>query len=203
MVGLREQKKNETRLALTEAALKLFSERGFEKTSIEDIAREAGIGKATVYGYFATKDEIFIAYCDDELEESFARLQEPQRQDRKLLDQLVDFFMLKFRFLTKNNEFGRQLLREMMFPKVVGDKTLEHDQRYFDILKKFFRSAQGRGEIALEQDLFYLSVHFFSLYLGILAGWYTGHVSTYKEVEEAMRILFQQAMTGILACANE
>ena len=60
MIGLREQKKLETRRAIQAAAVKLFAENSFEKTSIEDIASAAGIGKTTVYGYFATKNDIFI-----------------------------------------------------------------------------------------------------------------------------------------------
>jgi len=197
MAGLREFKKEVTRQAITAAALKLFSEKGYEKTSIEDIARAAGIGKTTVYGYFATKDEIFLSYCDEELEESFARLQDNEHQDMPLLDQLVEFFMLKFRFLTQDQEFGRQLLREMVFPKVASETVKVHDQRYFAILGKFFQVAQAKGEIDSRHDLFFLSVHFFSLYLGVLAGWYTGYVNTYDDVEEAMRILFYQTIAGI------
>jgi len=197
MVGLREFKKEATKRAITAAALKLFSEKGYDKTSIEDIARVAGIGKTTIYGYFATKDEIFLFYCDEELAESFARLQDTDHLDKPLLDQLVEFFMLKFRFLTRDQEFGRQLLREMVFPKVASNKTKEHNQRYFDILGKLFLAAQARGEIGRRHDLFYLSVHFYSLYLGVLAGWYTGYVSTYEDVEEAMRILFDQTIAGI------
>ncbi len=197
MTGLREKKKAVTRKAITEAAVKLFSEKGFEKTSIEDIARAAGIGKATVYGYFATKDEIFMAYCDDEMAESFASLQADSEDGETLVDKLIRFFMLKFRFVTHNREFGRQLLREMVFPKEINEKAKEHDQRYFDILENLFRAAQQRGEIAAELDMFFLSVHFFSLYLGALAGWYGGYVHSYEEVEEALRILFTQAFEGI------
>jgi len=197
MAGLREHKKTATRRAITTAAVRLFSENGYEKTSIEDIAHEAGIGKATVYGYFANKEEIFLSYCDDELEEAFAGLQVTELQNAALIDQLVDFFILKFRFLTRNREFGRQLLREMIFPKTASEKPKEHDQRYFDILGKFFRAAQLRGEIDAEQDLFFLSVHFFSLYLGVLAGWYTGYVDTQEGVEEALRVLFSQVIKGI------
>jgi len=197
MAGLRERKKAETRRAITAAALQLFSEKGYEKTSIEDISRTAGIGKTTIYGYFTTKDEIFLSYCDEELEDAFARLKGIERQDMRLLDRLVEFFMLKFRFLTRDQEFGRQLLREMVFPKVSSDKSREHNQRYFNILEEFFQVSIDRGEISSNHEMFYLSVHFYSLYLGVLAGWYTGYVSTYEEVEEAMRILFKQAIGGI------
>ena len=199
MAGIREHRKAETRRAITEAAVRLFSDKGFDRTSIEDIARAAGIGKTTVYGYFATKDEIFLAYCDDELEESFASLQRDNLKQLSLIDQLVDFFMLKFRFMTQNHEFGRQLLREMVFPKEINEKAKEHDQRYFDMLESFFLAAIERGEIKPQQDMFLLSVHFFSLYLGALAGWYTGYVASHDEVEVAMRALFLQTLEGIAA----
>ncbi len=197
MAGIREQKKAETRQAITVAAVALFSSKGYEKTSIEDIARAAGIGKATIYTYFSTKDEIFLSYCDDELEDSFAQFKAPQFTEGKLIDHLLIFFMLKFRFITRNREFGRQLLREMVFPKTINTKVKEHDQRYFAILENIFKSAQKRGELASNLDMFHTTVHFYSLYLGALAGWYTGYVDSIDEVEVALRVLFSQAIDGV------
>jgi AcrR family transcriptional regulator len=197
MAGVRELKKAETRQAITMAALALFSNKGYEKTSIEDIARAAGIGKATIYTYFSTKDEIFLSYCDEELEDSFAQFDTPQFKDGKLLDHLLEFFMIKFKFITQNREFGRQLLREMIFPRTVNAKVKEHDKRYFDILENIFRTAQQRGELADDLDMFHTSVHFYSLYLGALAGWYTGYVDSLDKVEEALRDLFTQAIDGV------
>jgi AcrR family transcriptional regulator len=197
MTGLREKRKQETRKAIQDAAVKLFTEKSFEKTSIEDIAKEAGIGKTTVYGYFSTKEEIFINYCDDELDQAFANLQSNDCSEKRLLDRLVDFFMLKFTFITKNREFGRQLLREMVFPSTINEKAKAHDQRYFDRLENLFSCAQKNREIPMDQDLFFLSVHFFSLYLGVLAGWYTGYLNNLEEAEEGMRKLFNQALEGV------
>ncbi|MFK5925610.1 MAG: TetR/AcrR family transcriptional regulator [Desulfuromusa sp.] len=197
MAGIREQKKLETRQAIQAAAVKLFTEKSFEKTSIEDIANEAGIGKTTVYGYFANKDDIFINYCDEELEHAFTKLQGSDSSESSILDLLVDFFMIKFKFVTKNHEFGRQMLREMVFPSEVNQKAKVHDQRYFDILEGFFRTAQNKGEISKKHELFTLSVHFFSLYLGLLAGWYTGYLDSIPDAENAMRTLFSQAIGGL------
>jgi AcrR family transcriptional regulator len=44
---------------ILDAAISVFSENGFSDASIEDIAREAGVGKGTIYLYFKSKDEIF------------------------------------------------------------------------------------------------------------------------------------------------
>lgn len=197
MAGIREQKKMETRQAILDAAVKLFAENGFEQTSIEDIATEAGIGKTTVYGYFSNKKDIFLNYCDEELDLAFTQLQEADNSNKSLHDLLVDFFMLKFTFITSNREFGRQMLREMIFPGEVNEKAKVHDQRYFDIIEGYFTLAQRRGEISCDHLMFDLSVHFFSLYLGLLAGWYTGYLYTSDEVKTAMSTLFTQAIEGI------
>ena len=197
MAGIRERKKTKTRKAITEAAINLFSRKGYEKTSIEDIAGSAGIGKATIYTYFSTKDEIFLSYCAEELESSFAQFKEPYFENGKLIDQLIEFFMIKFRFMTRDREFGRHLLRDMVFPKGVNEKNKEHGQRYFVILENVFRQAQRRGELPDNPNIFLLTVHFYSLYLGMLAGWYSGYLGSLEEVEEGMRAVFNQAIEGV------
>jgi AcrR family transcriptional regulator len=56
--GLRERKKLATRLAIHEAGMRLFAERGFAATTIDQIAEAADVSRATVFGYFPTKEEI-------------------------------------------------------------------------------------------------------------------------------------------------
>lgn len=197
MIGVREIKKQQTRQAILTAAVTLFSEKGFDATSIEDIASAAGIGKATIYGYFATKDQIFIHYCDEKLIQAFEQLKQDDFRSLPLLEQLVGFFMMKFTFVTENREFGRHLLREMIFPKEVTEQVRDHDRRYFAILEDVFQAAMQRAEISPGHDLFLLSAHFFSLYLGLFAGWYNGYFNSLVEIEKNMRILFRQALDGV------
>ncbi|WP_406280541.1 TetR/AcrR family transcriptional regulator [Embleya sp. NBC_00896] len=56
--GLREQKKRETRVAISDHATRLFIERGFEATTIADIASAARVAKMTVTNYFPRKEDL-------------------------------------------------------------------------------------------------------------------------------------------------
>lgn len=58
LAGARGQAREKTRDAVLEAALRLFSEHGYLGVRVEDIAREAGVSRATFYKHFAEREEI-------------------------------------------------------------------------------------------------------------------------------------------------
>ena len=55
---------------IVEAARKLFYKFGFKKVSMDEIAREAGVTKKTVYTYFSSKEELFKYFIQEEYTES-------------------------------------------------------------------------------------------------------------------------------------
>ncbi|WP_025809894.1 TetR/AcrR family transcriptional regulator [Pseudomonas chlororaphis] len=60
MSGLRERQKEMRRQAIVDAALLLFEKQGFQTTTVEQIAAEAGVSAPTVFNYFGTKQHIIL-----------------------------------------------------------------------------------------------------------------------------------------------
>lgn len=72
--GLRERKKQRTRQALATAAMRLFAERGYEETTIADIASAADVSPRTFFAYFPSKEDVLFAEIDDRLADVRERL---------------------------------------------------------------------------------------------------------------------------------
>lgn len=198
MSGLREAKKKKTRRAIMDAAIKLFSEKGFNNTSVDELAREAGVGKSTVYGYFNTKNEIFLAFCEDEIDFVFSNLAQKRDHDAPLKEQLLTLFMGQFRYVTKNYDFGRILAREMVFPKELTiEKSNDLSERYLDALGDILTRAISRNELRDDLELLYISGHLYALYIIVLSAWYERRFQSEQEIEQALQKLLTQAMEGL------
>src|SRR5207245_10548119 len=78
--GLRARKKQQTRQALIEAALRLYRERGLDGVTVAQIAKEANVAPRTFFGYFATKSDAFAGRGDERLDHVIEPIRRRQRR---------------------------------------------------------------------------------------------------------------------------
>jgi AcrR family transcriptional regulator len=68
LVALRERKKDQTREALAQAAFALFQDKGYEATTVAEIARAANVSRRTFFRYYSTKDALLFVEDSENLE---------------------------------------------------------------------------------------------------------------------------------------
>src|SRR5262245_9294384 len=98
------------RADILRAAADLFGRRGYGSVQVDDVARAAGVGKPTLYRYFASKEELFLQVFGDALEGLEADLEAIRRREGSqraalvaMLERLVDVLggqMVSLRVLT-------------------------------------------------------------------------------------------------------
>lgn len=74
--GLRERKKEQTRVDLIEAAVELFQEKGYEETTVEDIVERANYSRSTFFRYFGNKEDVLFGDLPERLKMMVESLQD-------------------------------------------------------------------------------------------------------------------------------
>lgn len=102
--------KEEKSLSILKAALGVFSQQGYGKTTIEDIAKAAGIGKGTVYEYFRSKDTLFFALYDHVRSSFHETIYRDAERQKTAIAALETFITATLKAFNEWQEFGFVLL---------------------------------------------------------------------------------------------
>lgn len=132
------KKTEEKRQSLVDAALEVFREVGFDQASMAQIAARSGASKATLYSYFASKEEMFAEVlcrqAAQQISESFGQL----RLDVPLRDSLI--------------AFGKHFLPAMLNPEILAIRRLAiQEGERSDLGKAFYELGPKRGWTLLKE----------------------------------------------------
>jgi AcrR family transcriptional regulator len=135
--GLRERRKEQTRLALTDAALELFLAKGYEGTTVDEIVAAVNVSQRTFFRYFASKEEVVTSFGEDFdrrlIEEMAARpdCEAPRvalvTATRVVMDEYAsgeEVDMERFRRLRKVTETTPALLAAQLARRTVTERLL-------------------------------------------------------------------------------
>jgi AcrR family transcriptional regulator len=132
------------------AAFTRFARYGFRRTSMEDIAAEAGVSRAALYLQFRNKEEIFRRLSEALHDQALAGAEAALGGDHPLADRLraaVEAKSLRFVEIAYESPHGSELIDESN--RLCGDLAADREQRFRDLLARLFRRAARGGEIDL------------------------------------------------------
>jgi AcrR family transcriptional regulator len=95
----------DTRRRIYEAALELFREKGFEQTTMRDIAAKAGVALGAAYYYFSAKEAIVLAFYQEMQESSHDSILEAMAGHKKLKDRIRVVLEKRLELLAPNRKF--------------------------------------------------------------------------------------------------
>ena len=92
----------QTRQAILESAMDIFYEKGYSKTTFDEIAKRINLTKGAVYWYFRNKPDIVAALINDFVQKHIKRLEEFRAGKEENLDILADMMLLAYHHMKKN-----------------------------------------------------------------------------------------------------
>ena len=168
----RARKKAATRAQIVAAAIQLFSQKGIEAVTVDEIAAAADVGKGTIYNYFQTKEDIIVAFMVDLERTVQARVVAVQSRQRSVAGALVHFILAQFQMKERYHAFVRVFLGHMFLRTEQFLPYMAEMQTVIDPpLEALFEGLKQRGLIRSDVNLRELIMVFKTIQLGLTALW--------------------------------
>lgn len=198
------EEKERNRLRLLEAAVDVISEKGFDKASMREIAKRAGLSDATIYNYFSTKEKLLYGYCEQVQKLVMAELKAVEDfHEYSLRDQLHLLVETELRMWLPAREFLQEVFAQTYAAPTVGFELLADSKSLLKIMVvDLIDAAIEAGEMPEQpyQDL--LPVLFWDYQTAILAYWLKDtsdeFANTTQLVDQSTDIVAQLLIGGVI-----
>lgn len=189
-IPLTEEEQQRRRKEIFDASAHLFLEKGFNETSMREIAEAAGVGKSTLYDYFRTKDEIMVFCFEHEIDDITQRAQEIIGQDLDVIEKVRKITKIQMESLVANKNFFLRLSFEAdRLPPESQQKIQAKRHAYQDLIRHLIEDGIRLGEFRPVNPLFAARSIFSLLSISVFTTRPTGTPA--EMLEEALAIFFQ------------
>jgi AcrR family transcriptional regulator len=197
ILGRSERNKARKLDRIKSAARRLFGRKGFERTSIGEIARAADVGIGTVFLYAPSKQQLLVLCFRDEvgtaIDEGFRTA--PRAP---LIDQAMHIFGAMISHSRRNIDLARVFVRELTCtPDDAVCGVSEVMDRYYSQMKALIEAAQRRGEIRSDVRPDLLALNLFSLYVCFLQRWLSGSSPSPEFPSPGLREVLETQFLGL------
>jgi AcrR family transcriptional regulator len=168
--GRRERKKLESRERIVECAASLFTSRGYDATTMEDIGECADVSRATVFNYFPRKEDLVLAWFDSRRTDLADVLGGTDDQPGDAPSRLDRAFRALAHLFEDDPATGRAMMRAWLH---AGGPLLSPDSDTALLFSAAIRAGQEQGDIAPDADPDRAGQVLFDAYSGVLYRWVT------------------------------
>jgi AcrR family transcriptional regulator len=167
----KQRRGKKTREKILNTSLKLFSEKGYDKVTVDEIVKKSGTSKGSFYQHFSAKSDIFLVRFT-EVDDYYRKVFHSFPDDMDSFEKLFIFIQKLMRFL--DEEMGKDLMK-VIYSSALDSKehTYFLDQRrsLFQIVRSLLEEAKDRGTIRTDQSLDDTSTLIIQSLMGIIYHW--------------------------------
>ncbi len=146
-------KEERVRTEILEAAQRMFQRYGYRKTTIEDIAREAGKGKSSLYYYFKNKEELFEAVLWNEWNAVMEQIRASVNPEVPVDEQLQTYINVKVKGIANFINIYRGLRSDALLKyEFIRRFRLEIRDHEMRVLQELLRRGAEAGHLRYQQE---------------------------------------------------
>jgi TetR/AcrR family transcriptional regulator, fatty acid metabolism regulator protein len=148
-------RESEKRIRIITSAIKIFGEKGFQNATIAEIAKDAGIGDATIYEYFESKEDMLLKIPVEITKELIPQINEHMMGIKGAFNKLRKFIWWYINFLEKNPGYGSIVLLELKTSKAyISTEAYQSARNFYQIILDIIKEGQEEGLIKKEINIY-------------------------------------------------
>jgi len=135
-IPLTEEEQAKRRHEIFHQVVSVFLKKGFQETSMREIAEAAGLGKSTLYDYFKTKDEILVYYFEDQLNDLTEEAQKIAMQNTTADKRLRQIMEMYLEYMQANKSLFMKISLESQRLRLESQKQIQEKRHaYQDLVR--------------------------------------------------------------------
>lgn len=156
---------------IVSAAWKLFYEKGYDNTTVDDIIALSGTSKGSFYYYFESKDAL-LRTLSVILDEHYAELEEKMDPEMNSFDKLI--YLNREMHTIIEKEFDIELLASLYSTQLItrGERNLlDQNRKYYKLISQIVEEGQKRGQITDEKQVSEIVKYYSLCERAIISDW--------------------------------
>ncbi|MBP3708055.1 MAG: TetR/AcrR family transcriptional regulator [Clostridia bacterium] len=179
---------NKTKRKIFETSMKLFAEKGYDATSVEEITSVVGVAKGTLYYHFSSKEEIFYFLIEEGMKLLQNSIVIKTTQKKSAIEKLKCVILIQLKIIYKYQDFLRIILSQIWGKEPRNLKCKEYVKQYLKIVEEIVEQGIKNGEI-IESNAETIAIGIFSntcvsLLYKMNKNYHVSLEEMYKELED-------------------
>ena len=138
---------NKTKRKIFEASMKLFAEKGYDATSIEEITATVGVAKGTLYYHFSSKEEIFNFLVEEGVKLLKNSIAIKTSKLDKSIDKIRAIVLIELKILVKYEDFMAIVLSQIWGTGARSQICKKYVFEYITMIEEIVKEGMEKGEI--------------------------------------------------------
>ena len=138
---------NKTKRRIFDTAMKLFAEKGYSETSVEEITAVTGIAKGTLYYHFARKEDIFYFLTDEGMKLLKNSIEIKANKKSSAIEKLREIILIQIKIIVKYEELITLILSQMWGKTERNIKSQECMRDFISIIENVVSEGIQNGEL--------------------------------------------------------
>ena len=144
-------RESERKKQILTSATKIIGEKGFQNATVAEIAKDAGIGDATIYEYFKNKEDLLLAIPVETTKDLIAQINDHMMGIKGAFNKLRKFIWWWLNYVEKNPGYGAVVLLELKTSKsYVSTDAYQAARNFYQIILDIIKEGQEEKTIKKE-----------------------------------------------------